>query len=458
MSSNHGKPATTAGSDGLRRCLGPVAVTAQAVGTVGLTLTAVFNIPEAMRSAGSATWISYALALVVVLLVGETLVLFRQLPGSPSGIAGYVAAGLGARTGAAASWALLLGYGATLLACLVFFGFFLEKLLLHLGWQTPQLLAYLIGGLGCLELARRDVQLSTRTMLLTESVSGLIILALTVAIVRQGWGVPDLRAINPLSDTTAQVRSGLMVAVLSFIGFESAANLGREALQPERAVPRSIRTAVLIAGGLFVIWGAFLPEGLAWLPASVRLELDPLSSLAEHLGIPGAGLWIKVGALLCLFGTCLGSLTALARLGYGLAEQRLLPRPLARVHPRSGAPANALLSSGLPLVAGGAVVVQHNLSISQIFGLFGGFSVLCFLLVYGLVACSSLQVALPGNSRRRRWLVGGASLLAVAAISVTYLTSVVGQQNGMLITWAVLLLIGALRAWWVLPAGRQPAS
>jgi amino acid transporter len=441
----------------LRRCLGPVAVTAQAVGTVGLTLTAVFNIPEAMRSAGPATWISYALALVVVLLVGETLVLFRQLPGSPSGIAGYVAAGLGARHGAAASWALLLGYGATLVACLVFFGFFLEQLLLHLGWQAPRLLAYLLGGLGCLELARRDVQLSTRTMLLTETLSALIILTLTVVIVHRGWGGPDLRAINPLADTAGQVRSGLMVAVLSFIGFESAANLGREALHPERAVPRSIRTAVLIAGVLFVIWGAFLPEGLAWLPASVRQGLDPLSALAEHLGIPGAGLWIKVGALLCLFGTCLGSLTALARLGYGLAEQRLLPPALARVHPRSGAPANALLSIGLPLVAGGALVVQHNLSISQIFGLFGGFSVVCFLLVYGLVACSSLQVALPGNSRRRRWLVGGTCLLAVAAISVAYLTSVVGQQNGMLATVVVLLLIGALRAWWVLPAGRGPS-
>jgi amino acid transporter len=168
-------------------------------------------------------------------------------------------------------------------------------------------------------------------------------------------------------------------------------------------------------------------------------------------------LWIKVGALLCLFGTCLGSLTALARLGYGLAEQRLLPPALARVHPRSGAPANALLSIGLPLVASGALVVQHNLSISQIFGLFGGFSVVCFLLVYGLVACSSLQVALPGNSRRRRWLVGGTCLVAVAAISVAYLTSVVGQQNGMLATVAVLLLIGALRAWWVVPAGRPPS-
>lgn len=131
---------------GLRRCLGPLEVTAQAVGTVGLTLTAVFNIPEAMRTAGSATWISYGLALVVVLLVGETLVLFRRLPGSPSGIAGYVAAGLGERLGAIASWALLLGYGATLVACLLFFGFFLEQLLRHLGWSASPLLAYLLGG------------------------------------------------------------------------------------------------------------------------------------------------------------------------------------------------------------------------------------------------------------------------------------------------------------------------
>ena len=435
----------------LRRCLGPVAVTAQAIGTVGLTLTAVFNIPEAMRTAGSATWISYALALVVVLLVGETLVLFRQLPGSPNGIAGYVSAGLGPRTGAVASWALLLGYGATLLGCLVFFGFFLEQLALHLGLQAPRLLAYLIGALGCLELARRDVQLSTRTMMVTESLSALIILSLTAAVVRQGWGAPDLAAINPLNDTAAQVRSGLMVAVLSFIGFESAANLGSEALQPERAIPRSIRTAVLIAGGLFVVWGAFLPEGLAWLPAAARQGLDPLSALADRLGIPGAGLWIKVGALLCLFGTCIGVLTALARLLFGLAEQQLVPAPLARVHPRFGTPSCALLAAGLPLVAGGALVVQRNLTINQIFGLFGGFTVLGFLLVYGLVALSSLRVSLPGNTRARQLLVGGTALAAVSAMAVAYLSGTVGQQNGMLITFAGLLLIGVLRVWWVLP-------
>lgn len=297
---------------------------------------------------------------------------------------------------------------------------FLEQLALHLGLPLPRLLAYLLGALGCLELARHDVQLSTRTMLVTESLSALIILSLTAAVVRQGWGAPDLAAINPLNDTAAQVRSGLMVAVLSFIGFESAANLGSEALQPERAVPRSIRTAVLIAGGLFVVWGAFLPEGLAWLPVAARQGLDPLSALADRMGIPGAGLWIKVGALLCLFGTCIGVLTALARL-----------------HPRFGTPSCALLAAGLPLVAGGALVVQRNLTINQIFGLFGGFTVLGFLLVYGLVA--------------RQLLVGGTALAAVSAMAVAYLSGTVGQQNGMLITFAGLLLIGVLRVWWVLP-------
>ena len=439
---------------GLRRCLGPIDVTAQAVGTVGLTLTAVFNIPEAMRSAGNATWISYGLALVLVLLVAETLVLFRRLPACPTGIAGYVSAGLGARWGATASWALLLGYGATLVACLLFFGFFLEQLLRHLGWAAPPLLAYLIGGLGCLELARRDVQLSTRTMLLTETISALIVLALTALIVRHGWGAPDLRAINPLHDTAAEVRSGLMVAVLSFIGFESAANLGGEAIDAERVVPRAIRIAVLLAGGLFMVWGAFLPEGLAWLPATARQSLDPLSALAERMGIPGAGLWIKVGAVLCLFGTCLGALTALARLSYGLAEQRVLLASLARVHARYGTPVRALLAVGLPLVVGGALVVQRQLNISQIFGLFGGFAVLGFLLVYGLVALSSLQVNLPGSSRRRRLLVGGSCLLAVSAMAVAYVSGAVGQQNGMLLSFAALLALGALRVWWVVPAHR----
>lgn len=429
-----------------------MAVTAQAVATIGLTLTAVINIPEAMRGAGRATWISYLIALTAVLLVSETLVLFRRLPAGPSGIAGYVAAGLGPRAEALATWALLLGYAASVLACLAFFGFYLDRVLQHAGLHSPPLLGFLLGALACWELARRDVRLSTYTMLLTETISVLIVLGLTLLVLRHGGPARDLRAIDPLGDSLDQVRGGLMVAVLSFIGFESAANLGSEAVRPDTVVPRAMRIAVGCAGVLFLVWAVALPEGLGWLPADERLGLDPVSTLANRLGQAGAGLWIKVGAFLCLFGSSLGSLTALARVTYALAGQGLLPKRLARVHPCFGTPAPALAALALPVIGGGAVAIGRGLSASQLFNLFGGFAVLGFLLVYGLVAGSSLRAPLPGCSDRRRWLVGGGCLLAVTAISLGYLSGVIGQQNAMLLSFAALLLLGWLRVRQVVPA------
>lgn len=437
--------------DHLRGSLGPLAVTAQAVATIGLTLTAVLNIPEAMRSAGRATWLSYAIALAAVLLVNETLVLFRRLPAGPGGIATYVAAGLGRRAAAGATWALVLGYGATLLACLAFFGFYLDRLLQHAGLSIAPALGFGLGGLACLAMARRDLQLSTRTMLLTEAISVLIVLAVTLLVLWRGGPQQDLRALDPIGDSAGAVRSGLMVAVLSFIGFESAANLGDEAREPERTVPRAMRCAVIAAGLLFLFWAVVLPEGLAWLPQAEQLGLDPVSTLADRLGQAGAGLWIKVGAFLCLFGSALGSLTALGRVSFALSCERVLPAGLARVHPRHGTPAAALSAVALPLFGLGAVAVQSGLSAEQAFDLFGGFSVLAFLLVYGLVAAASLRAPLPGCSRHRRLLTGGGCLIAVNAIGIGYLSSVVAEQSAMLLSFLLLMTAGLVLVWQRLP-------
>ena len=436
------KAATPASPPTLNRCLGPVAVTAQAVATVGLTLTAVINIPAAARSAGHATWICYAIALVAIILVAETLVLFRREPGSASGIAGYVEVGLGAAVGAVAAWALLLGYGGTMLACLVFFGSYINHLISLLGGQPLPLIGYLVGGLGCLLLARRDVRFSTHTMLTTESISVVIVLVLCGLVLQHGGAPADLAALNPVGDTALQVRSGLMVAVLSFIGFESAATLGEESLRPERAVPRAIRLSVLIAGVLFLFWAVVLTEGLAWLPAAERSSLDPIALLADRLGQPGAGEWIRAGAFLCLFGSTLGSLNALGRVAFDLAEGGVLPRPLAQVHPRFRTPANALVAATLPLLVIGAGLELRGFTVSQLFDQLGGFAVLAFLLVYGLVAVAALTSSLPGISQMRRQLVGGASLAAVVAVGLGFLWSVVGHQNTMLLIFGLLLLLG----------------
>ena len=277
-------------------------------------------------------------------------------------------------------------------------------------------------------------------------------LGLTLLVLVHGGPGQDLQAIGPLGDSLGEMRGGLMVAVLSFIGFESAANLDSEAMNPETEVPRAMRLAVATAGVLFLFWAVFLPEGLSWLPEAERMSLDPISDLAERLGQPGAGLWIKVGPFLCLFGSSLGALTALARVSLSLARQRLLPARLARVHPHFGTPTAALAGVALPLIGCGSLLVLRGLNASQLFDLFGGFSVLGFLLVYGLVALSSLRTPLAGCSARRRALVGGSCLVAVSAIALGYLSGVVGQQNAMLLTFMGLLVLGWLRVRQVVPA------
>lgn len=431
-------------STGLRRCLDPAAILGQSLATVGLTLTAVLNIPDVQQAAGRATWLAYAIALAVILLVSETLVLFRHEPARPTGIAGYVEVGLGQGVGGLASWAMLLGYGAAALACMAFLGSYLSVLLKPLGLPPLPLATFLAGGLVSLDLARRDVRLSTTTMLLTETVSVLIVLGLCLVVLHQGGAQADLRAIDPIGDTGAQVRAGLMVAVLSFMGFESAANLGQEALRPEQAVPRALRTAVLVAGGLFLFWAVVLTEGLGWLPAAQRTALDPITLLADQLGQTGSGRWIQFGTFLCLFGSSLGSLTAFGRLGLGLARQGVLPRQLAAVHPRFQTPAPALVGLGLPIIGFGAVLVQRGLPPETLYNLFGGITVLSFLLVYGLVGLSSMRTPLAGCRPWRRVLTGVCSLVAVLAVACGYLWGVIGHQNGLLASFAGLIGIGAL--------------
>ncbi|WP_398335249.1 APC family permease [Vulcanococcus sp.] len=427
----------------LRRSLGPVAIGAQAVGTVGLTLTAVINIPAAAAVAGRATWIAYAIALVAIVLVSETLVLFRHHPAGAAGIAGYVEQGLGAPIGRLACWALLLGYGATLLACLAFLGFYIEALLPHLGLPVLPELSFLLGAAACWAMARRDVHVSTTTMLITETISVLIVLGLCALVLRQGGSAADLSAISPVGDSASQVRAGLMIAVLSFIGFESAANLGAEALRPERSVPQALRTAVLVAGGLFLVWAVVLTEGLSWLPAAARAGIDPISTLADQLGRPGAGIWIRIGAFLCLFGSGLGCLTALTRVTYRLAQERVLPKALQRLHPRWGTPTAALNACYGPLVLLGLAMLHHRFSASRIYDLLGGFGVLAFLLVYGLVAVAALRHPLEGVGGLRRRGIASGALLAVAAVGAGYGSSLWNGQAPLLLSFVALLGVGA---------------
>lgn len=434
----------------LRRCLGPLSTMAQAIATMGLTITATINIPQAYTAgAATATWQSYAVAMALMLLVAETLVLFRHHPAEANGIAGFVKAGLGQRTTSLASWALLLGYGSIFVACLAFFSAFAALLLGDLGITASTTVVFLSVGWGCLELARRDVKLSANTMLIAEGISVLLVIGLCITILQNGVSTSTLISAE---QNPARASSGLMLAVFSFIGFESAANLGEEAKTPDQSVPFALRYSVILAGCMFLFWAWVIAQGLETLPLAARTGSDPLAALAKSLGEGAEGSLIMLGAALSLFGSGLGSLTALGRIVYSLAKYGLLPEKLSRIHPSLQTPSFALFFSAVPLTLIGAGLITCGHSAQSIYDGFGGFSVMAFLLVYGLVAGSALLRPLHSIHRLRRWLIAGACLTAITGVFISYIKGIWTLQPQLIASFAAAMGAGAVLSWHTAPS------
>ena len=110
-------------------------------------------------------------------------------------------------------------------------------------------------------LAYSDIRITTRTLLSIEAVSVLLITVLMVVIFvkiasgsaprDQGFNADVFRL--PGGTSSSALGLGVVLAFLSWGGFEGAAALGEETNEPRRQIPRAIRNAVIGAGIFYVV-------------------------------------------------------------------------------------------------------------------------------------------------------------------------------------------------------------
>jgi hypothetical protein len=91
-------------------------------------------------------------------------------------------------------------------------------------------------------------------------------------------------------------------------------------------------------------------------------------------------------------------------------------------------------------------MLHHRFSASRIYDLLGGFGVLAFLLVYGLVAVAALRHPLQGVGALRRRGIASGALLAVAAVGAGYVSTLWNGQETVLISFGALLAVGCALA------------
>ncbi|MGD0987952.1 MAG: APC family permease [Candidatus Sulfotelmatobacter sp.] len=405
---------------GLRReILSPMETLAQSVSTMAPTTTPAATIPLVCALAGNGTWLAYALATVAVLLVALCISRYARLSASPGSLYTYASNTLPPWLAATVAWSLLLAYVATGSSVIGGFYHYANLLLRDATGHvfSAVILATLVTAIS-IWIAYRDVKISARLMLWIEAASvTVIVIVVVLLLVRHGWRL-DNDQLHLRGMTGSGLRLGLVLALFSFVGFESATTLGSEARNPLHTIPRAVIQSAVLAGAFFTICAYAEVLGFHSVGQDLGTSQAPMYLLARVGGVPLLGLVIDIGALVSLFAGTLACITAAARVLLLMAHNGLAHGSLRSTHARNQTPSRAIVITGVAALLPVAVLAARGASGLDVYGWLGSLATYGFIVAYALVC-----VALPRYLREHGafrpgaqivpWLAGGAMLLAL---------------------------------------------
>lgn len=394
----------------LTRKLGLMEAVGVSLSMIGPTLGMAFNTSLVAGAAGPAMPLAFILGTVVMGLVGLSFVAFsRDLAHAGSAYA-YVRQAFGRRWGFMAGWVMLLAYLAFTGATSALVGNFVDAAVQDMGLHLPRQgqFAGVITMLIAIYCVTHDMRLAARLMLLLEALSMLAITILSIVILTQVAGTTGLSAapFRPAADFDgwSGIGYGIVFCVLSFAGFEGAATLGEEALEPRRNIPIAMIATVLLAGAFFVFasYAQVMGYGLGQMKALANADA-PLNTLSIKFISTDFAVAVDLAAAVSAFSAALGALSASSRLLFALGREGLGDR-IGTGDPATGNPKFAVqVAGGLTLV--GLIVWAPFVGTADYYDYVGTIGTLGLILVYMGVTGAVLAVSL--KSRQPLWITIG---------------------------------------------------
>jgi len=226
--------------------------------------------------------------------------------------------------------------------------------------------------------------------------SGLVlIMVIGVIALFQGIAEPGvLLEFSGEGSKAIAVVSGVSLAFFAMTGFENAANVAEETIDPSRAFPRALIGGMLTAGVVYV---------LVSIAAALAVPIDTLAGQTLLEVIRADLLPLSVSVMLIVFGliamiaisnTTLVTVVAQSRILYGMAREDVVPAVFAKVHPARRSPYVALLFGaaivGTLLVIG--ALIQLSGSDLDIVDRLATITVVFLLFIYALVIVACLKL------------------------------------------------------------------
>lgn len=427
----------------------------QSVANVSPTLTPALAIAVVAGIAGTASWLVYVMATVALLIVALSIgKLAGRIPAAGSFFI-YVSRSLGPSYGMLAGWAMLAAYIFTAMALTVATSLFVKTFFLSIGLKLaiPNITMYLFISLAIWACATRDIRMSSRIGLTLEGVSVAIILLvviITLAHFNFSFDMKQLTLKGAHFGTTAQAT---VFAIFSFVGFESAASLGRETRNPKVAIPKAIVWTAICSGLFFVLTTYAITQGFADNATKLGASAAPLGDITNAIGK-----WMTApvyfGASISSFACALASLNAFGRMLFSLGRYQFVHSSMGFVHAGRRTPISALSVGALLNFIVCAIFAQH--AETDTFGWYGTIASYGFIIVYLLCAISApVLLRRSGEAKTSDVVIGalGALLMALSLVGSLYPVPA-APYDYLPYGFAAYMLVGY--AWYVAVKAREP--
>ncbi len=401
-------------SFGLRsHVLSPMETLAQSVSAIAPSTSAALTIPLVFALAGNGTCLAYVLAMLGMVLVAVCITVFARQSASPGSLYIYAQIHLPPFWAAVTAWSLCFAYIFTASSVIGGFTSFGFAILGPYGHHVPAIFLAALAAASAIYVAYRDIQISARIMLGIEAASVLFIaLVVAVTLWRHGLHI-DMAQLRLHDVSPSSVRLGVLLAVFSFVGFESATSLGTEARDPLRSIPRAVIWSTLLSGIFFVACAYGEVLGFHGAQPGLADSTAPLRELSTRAGLGILGPLIDAGVLVSMFAATLAFVISLARLLMLMARHGLVGASLANTNQRHKSPALGGVLVGVLAFVPVAVLLSRGTSGAEVYGYMGSLAVFGYLAAYALVG-----VAVLIKYARGRQLSFGILLLAVASVAM----------------------------------------
>ncbi len=355
-----------------------------------------FNtIPQA-GLVGAAIPLCYVVGFVVALLTANQYSeMSRELPSSGSAYT-FVTEGLGTVWGLMTGWigfiAIALGVPYSFILMSANLQTIFQRWLgFNLHWSFWFVLAIGIVFALCSIGIRQSLSVDLTLLIFEIGICLLLAVIVLFSIGSQGklTALPfSLAAVPPHGDLT----TGIVLAVLSFIGFETAATLGEETKQPHRNIPRAVYGSMVVVGIFYILMAyvATLGYGPEHMVSGYANDPAPFDTISRHWGGAPLAACIDVVGILSFFSAALAIVNGGARILYAIGRDEHALRWLAKTHPVRHTPINAVLLLCLfGLVIG--LLLGFLLQPINAFAFFGTLDAIFVVLIYAMVNIACLR-------------------------------------------------------------------